>query len=94
MAKSIALFQDSLIVLRGTNGKLAKLLGAVRDHQTTAGEDNKIIIADFIETMTGDTYAEQLERTKNSKEPVYYGVALFDKKEIIDPWTKKFSLYK
>lgn len=84
----------SLIVLRGTNGELAKLLQAAREHQSNADDGSKIIISDFIETMTGGAYIEQLERTKNTKELVYYGVALFGKKETIDPWTKRFSLYK
>ncbi len=84
----------SLIVLRGTNGELAKLLQAAREHEASASIDNKIIMSDFIETMTGGTYLEQLERTKNTKELVYYGVALFGKKETIDPWTKRFSLYR
>lgn len=84
----------SLIVLRGTNGELAKLLQAAQEHQANAGVGDQIIISDFIDTMTGGTYAEQLERTKNAKELVYYGVALFGKKETIDPWTKRFSLYK
>lgn len=84
----------SLIVLRGTNGELAKLLHAAHEHQKVVPKDTPFIISDFIETMTGGTYIEQLERTKNSKELVYYGVALFGKKETIDPWTKRFSLYK
>ena len=76
----------SLIVLRGKNGELRKL--------ATAARDKGILYADFIETMTGDTYIEQLERTKNTQEPVYYAVALFGKKEDIDPLTKRLSLYR
>ncbi len=76
----------SLIVLRGKNGELKKLVNAAREQG--------IVHADFIESMTGDTYVEQLERTKNTQEPVYYAVALFGKKETIDPLTKRFSLYR
>ncbi len=76
----------SLIVLRGKNGELKKLVNAARDQG--------MLHADFIETMTGDTYVEQLERTKATQEPTYYAVAVFGKKEVIDPLTKRFSLYK
>ncbi len=76
----------SLIVLRGKNGELRKLVHAA--------QENKILYADFIETMTGDTYVEQLERTKNTEEHVYYAVALFGKKEVLDPLTKRLSLYR
>ena len=76
----------SLIILRGKNGELRKLV--------TAAQEQGILHADFIETMTGDTYIEQLERTKNTQEHIYYAVALFGKKEIIDPLTKRLSLYR
>ena len=76
----------SLIVLRATQSELKKLAEAAR----TEG----ILSTDFIETMTGGTYSEQLDRTKNTQDIVYYGVALFGKKEIIDPLTKRLSLYK
>jgi hypothetical protein len=68
----------SLIVLRRNPEELKKL---------------SILSADFIETMTGGTYEEQLARTQATQEPVYYAVALFAKKEILDPMTKRLSLY-
>ncbi len=76
----------SLIVLRGSQGDLTKLVSAAKEHG--------LLHADFIETMTGGTYAEQLERTKATTEHVYYAVALFGKKEMIDPLTKRLSLYR
>lgn len=76
----------SLIVLRGKPGELKKLISAAREQN--------MLHSDFIETMTGDTYAEQLERTKETPEPAYYAVALFGKKEAIDPLTKRLSLYR
>ncbi len=76
----------SLIVLRGKPGELRKLVNAAREQN--------MLYSDFIETMTGDTYVEQLERTKNTQEPVYYAVALFGEKETIDPLTKRLSLYR
>ncbi len=75
-----------VIVLRATSSEIKKLVDAAREH--------KLLYTDFIETMTGGTYMEQLDRTKNTKEVVYYGVALFGKKEILDPLTKRLSLYK
>lgn len=76
----------SLIVLRGSQGDLNKLV--------TAAREQGLLHADFIETMTGDTYAEQLERTKANSEHTYYAVAVFGKKETIDPLTKRMSLYR
>jgi len=51
---------------------------------------------DFIHTMTGDTYKEQLERTKQTKEAelIYYGIVLFGEWEKVSELTKKFSLWK
>jgi hypothetical protein len=76
----------SLIVLRGSESELKKLSHAAREQ--------KLLHAEFLQTMTGDTYVEQLERTKNTDEPIFYAVALFGKKESIDPLTKRLSLYK
>jgi hypothetical protein len=78
----------SLIVLRGTNGEVRKLVQAAKEQG--------ILYVDFLETMTGGTYKEQLERTRNASADMvtYYGVALFGPKEVIDPLTKKLSLWK
>ena len=62
----------SLIVLRGSQGDLKKLVNGAREQG--------LLHADFIETMTGGTYIEQLERTKANPEHVYYAVAVFGKK--------------
>ena len=55
-----------------------------------------IHFVDFTDTMTVGTYAEQKERTKNTPEEQleYYGICMFGKKEIINPLTKKFSLWR
>lgn len=74
------------IILRGTQAEIMKLVEAAREQ--------KLLYTDFIETMTGGTYLEQLERTKKTKDSVYYGVAIFGKRESIDPLTKRLSLYK
>lgn len=51
---------------------------------------------DFIETMTGDTYKEQLEKTKmiGTEEQNYFGILAFGEIEKINPITKRLSLYK
>lgn len=77
----------SLIVLRGKNGEIKKL------RKSFVEQD--ILFTDFIETMTGDTYKEQLDKTKDTKEEdmKYYCLVAFGEKEIIDPLTRKFSLW-
>lgn len=78
----------SLIVLRATSAELRKLVHAAKEQS--------LLYVDFLETMTGDTYREQLERTKSTPAEalVYYGVAVFCLKEVIDPLTKRLSLWK
>jgi len=57
---------------------------------------NNIHFVDFLESMTGDTYKEQLERTATlSKDALkYYGIILFATKESLQPLTKKFSMWR
>lgn len=78
----------SLIIMRGTNSELRKLRDAAHMAQ--------VHTVDFLETMTGDTYVEQLEKTKNTttENLVYYGVGIFGSIEAINPLTKKLSLWK
>lgn len=77
----------SLIVLRGTNGELKKARRKFLE--------SNVLFTDFVETMTGDTYREQLEKTagKATEELEYFCVAAFGEKEVIDPITKRFSLW-
>ena len=77
----------SLIVLRGKNGEIKKLRNEFIE--------NDILFTDFIETMTGDTYKEQLDKTleTSSEDMNYFCIATFGEKESIDPLTKKFSLW-
>lgn len=77
----------SLIVLRGKNNEIKKLRQNLIDQH--------ILFTDFTETMTGDTYKEQLEKTKQTtnEEMNYYCITAFGEKEMIDPLTKKFSLW-
>lgn len=78
----------SLIVLRGKSNEIKKIRNKCIE--------NNIQFCSFLETMTGETYVEQLEKTrqKTYDEINFYGVMLFGKKEIIDPLTRKLSLWK
>ena len=52
--------------------------------------------ADFTETMTGDTFAEQMARTKATREEDldYWGLGVFGPRQAVDPITRKFSLWR
>ncbi len=78
----------SLIILRGKNNELKKAKNQFKEQG--------IHYTDFIETMTGDTYKEQLEKTLQVSEDElkYFCVGAFGKKEDIDLITKRFSLWK
>ncbi|MGA2583732.1 MAG: DUF2000 domain-containing protein [Tepidisphaeraceae bacterium] len=79
----------SLIVLRGSANEIRTLRQAVRGA--------KIAFVDFVSnTMTGDTWAEQLQRTATMREADldYAGIAIFGIKEILQPLTRRFSLWK
>jgi len=78
----------SLIIMRGSNGDLRKF--------RRAALDNSLLCVDFTETMTKDSYKEQLERTKATKEEqmTYFGVAVFAEKAALDPLTKKLSVWR
>lgn len=77
----------SLIILRGSNGELKK----ARKKLIEAG----IHCKDFVDTMTGGTYEEQMEKTAAVREDEleYFCVAAFGAKEQIGPITKRFSLW-
>ena len=78
----------SLIVLKGRNGEIKKA-------RKQFIEEN-ILFTDFIETMTGDTYAEQLVKTKElgEEEHNYFGLLAFGEIDTINPITRKLSLYR
>ncbi len=77
----------SLIVLRGSNKDIKKARNQFIE--------NDIPFTDFTETMTGDTYKEQLEKTKETSEEAmnYFCIVAFGEKEVLNPITKKFSLW-
>ena len=76
------------------------VLGAKNSNQvrTTRLEAIKasLAYADFTESMTTDTFVEQMDRTRALREEDldYWGVTLFGPKEVVDPITRKFSLWR
>ncbi|MDR0931192.1 MAG: DUF2000 domain-containing protein [Clostridiales bacterium] len=78
----------SLIVLKGRNGEIKKCRKAF--------VEEGIPFVDFLETMTGDTYKEQLDKTAEiaTDEHNYFALVAFGEIEKINPITRKLSLYK
>jgi len=78
----------SFIVLRGTDGDIRKLRRAA----TEAGFPTVC----FHDAMTGDTYVEQLERSKttNTSELTYYAVAVFGRANLLAPLTRRYSIWR
>lgn len=76
------------MILKANSNKIRALRQAALD----AG----IQCIDFIDTMTGGTYVEQLERTKQTKDAdlIYYGIVLFGDWDKVSELTRKFSLWK
>ena len=76
------------IILKANSNKIRGL----RQEALNAG----IQFVDFINTMTGDTYVEQLERTKQTRDAdlIYYGIVLFGDWDKVSELTRKFSLWK
>ena len=79
----------SLIVLRADNSN--KIRAA---RQRAIDED--ILFVDFTESMTGDTYLEQMQRTSALRESEldYYGICMFGEKHKIDAICSRFSLWR
>lgn len=78
----------SLIVLRGTSNEIRK----ARNQYV----EGNIHFVDFLETMTGDTYKEQLDKTVGTayEDLNFYCIVAFGEKKILDPITKKLSLWR
>ena len=79
----------SLIVLKADNSN------KIRKARNAALEKD-ILFVDFTESMTKNTYIEQMERTRKMREEEleYWGLSLFGSKEDIDSITRKFSLWR
>jgi hypothetical protein len=76
------------MILKANSNKISAL-------RKTASEKGMKFV-DFTSTMTGGTYLEQIERTKQLKEAdlIYYGIVLFGKWDEVSELTRKFSLWK
>jgi hypothetical protein len=59
-------------------------------------KEQNILCVNFTDTMTGGTYLEQLENTKNRAEEdlQYYGAVFFGPWDAVTELTKKFSLWR
>jgi hypothetical protein len=80
--------QMPFIILRGKSSEIRKAVGQARDE--------KMFFSVFTNTMTGGTYQEQLDNTRQTPEDqlIYYGAVLFGPWDHVSLITKRFSLYK
>jgi hypothetical protein len=78
----------SFIILRGTDGDIRK----VRQRAQEVG----IPHVSFVSTMTGDTYVEQLARTRATPTLglTFYAIALVGHADELHPITKRYSLWR
>jgi hypothetical protein len=78
----------SLVVLKANANQLRTL--------KTRAMEAGLQTVDFLETMTGGTYTEQLERTSASTPDAlnYWGILLFGSRDQLAPLTRKFSLFR
>jgi len=76
------------IILSANSNKIREAVHEARS--------KKILCVDFVNTMTGGTYLEQLENTKKTMEEnlTYYGAVFFGPWAEVSELTKKFSLWK
>jgi hypothetical protein len=76
------------IILRGKSVEIRKAVLAAK------AEDVRQIA--FVETMTGGTWLEQVERTSKIKEDdhIYFVAILYGSWDTVSQISKKFSLYK
>jgi len=80
--------QMPFIVLRAKPNEIRKAVAKAREYELELGV--------FTNTMTGGTYQEQLDNTKQTTEEdiIYYGAVFFGDINLVTEITKKFSLYK
>lgn len=76
------------IILKGKSNDIRKAVHSARELGITHGV--------FLNTMTGGTFEEQINKTLETKEEelIFYGATLFGDIEKVNLLTKKFSLYK
>ncbi len=80
--------QAPFMILRGKSGEIRKAVRVAREQNISYGV--------FLDTMTGGTYLEQLERTQATPEEelVFYGAVLCGPWDAVSQMTKRFSLYR
>lgn len=76
------------MILRGKSNEIRKLSEQIKDRPI------KSVV--FLNTMTGGTYVEQMERTRTTppEDFVFYNIVLFGPWDEVSQLTRKFSLYK
>lgn len=76
------------IILRGKSGEIRKAIQAAK-------AENIMQFA-FVETMTGGTWQEQVEKTAkvSEDEHTYYAAILYGPWDAVSAITKRFSLYR
>lgn len=79
----------SIVVLRADNSNHLRRL---REEAAAAS----LLSVDFTSSMVGETYRQQLERTKatNQSDLEYWGVAVFGPNDDVGGITKRFSLFR
>jgi len=67
-----------------------------RRNLTKVPSNKSIHFVDFLESMTGDTYKEQLEKTAalSYADLNFYCIVAFGEKAKLDPITKRQSLWR
>jgi len=80
--------QMPFIILQGKSNEIRRTVAAAREA--------KMVYGVFLNTMTGGTYLEQLDRTKETPDEqlIYYGCVIFGPWDAVSALTKKFSLWK
>ncbi len=76
------------IILRGKSNEIGKAV--------TEARAQSIECVSFLETMTGGSYVEQMEKTAQTtaENLKFYAAVLYGPWETVSAITKKFSLYK
>jgi len=76
------------IILRGKSSEIRKIINSALEQNIKHGI--------FVNTMTGGTYKEQLENTKNASAEslIYYGCVLYGLQEELSLLTKRLSLWR
>jgi len=80
--------QMPFIILKAKSSEIRKTVHSARELNILHGV--------FLNTMTGGSFQEQLDKTIDTTEEalIFYGIVLFGDIEQVSQITKKFSLYK